>query len=305
VYAVLTNASTDAVLATAPVSAGGAFSFGRQDAGQYNIIISNTATPGATFTAASYPSLGGEMLGIVGENLGADAGTDGLNNGKLRITLGSMGVSDANFGLQLAPLTSNYALANQPNPGGYNYFTVPDSAFSCADADGSVQSLVIASFPANANYLKAGGAIYINGGTCPPQSACIAWPGTLTLPYSAVGSIAVDPASGGNTTVTLSYRVVDDGNFTSNGGMPSAITMPFVAPSSPVTVSGNVWNDADGNGLKNAGEDYTNAASAVQTLYAMLIQKSNTYSGANTVLASASVAAAAAGYSFTEVPSGN
>ncbi|MBS1630442.1 MAG: T9SS type A sorting domain-containing protein [Bacteroidetes bacterium] len=266
---------------------------------------SNTATPGTTVTAATYPSLSGETLKSVGENLGSGTGQDGQVDGKLRVTLGSMPVANANLGLELAPTTSNYTFGNQPNPEGYNYYTIPVSGFTGTDADGSVQSLVISSFPANANYLKVGSVIYTNGGTCPPQSTCTSWPGTVTTAYSTVGSIAVDPSASGNTTVTLSYSVIDNGNLGSNAGSTSTITIPFIAPASPITVSGEVWNDDNGNGTQDAGESNSNAASSGQTLYAMLVQKTNTYSGSNTILSSVGVASGTGLYSFSSVPNGN
>ncbi len=304
-YAVLTNPSTNAVLATVAISAGGAYSFGRQSPGDYSIFISNTATPGATVTTATYPAGGYKSIG---ENLGASSGTDGTADGKLRIVLGSVAVTNANFGVQIPPAASNYTFGNQPNPGGFNYYAIPttgSTGFVASDGDGSLQSIIITAFPTGANYLKIGSTIYTNGGTCPPQSSCTAWASAVTVPWANVNTIAVDPTSASNTTVTVDYKVVDNGLLESNNGVVRTVTIPFTVPGSPLSVTGNVWVDANADGTKAAGEAYSAAATSGQTLYAVLIQKTNTYSGANTIYDAVAVTAAATGYTFADVPSGN
>ncbi len=301
VYAVLTNALTNAVLATTPVAAGGAYTFGRRDPGTYNLFVSHTATPGATVTAASFPP---GNYKSVGEKLGAGAGHDGLIDSKMTILLGTVTVSSANFGIQIPPTATNHTSGNLANPGGYNHYAIPAAAFVTADADGTVETLTISSFPTGANYLKVGSTIYTNGGTCPPQSSCTAWPGTLTIPRSAAGTLSVDPSSDVNTTVTLSYYVTDNGGFNSNNGTPTTITLPFTVPATPYRISGVVWNDANGNGVQEVTELLTTAASAGHTLYALLIQNTNTYSGLPTILATKAVLPFL-GYSFDNVPAGN
>lgn len=297
-YVVLTNAATDAVLATKAIAAGGAYSFGRQTPGAFNVFISNSATPGATMTTSTYPS---GNYKTVGENLGITAGTDGLADSKMTLSLGTVAITNANLALQIPPVTTPFTAGNQSNPGGYNYYTLPSADFAATDADGTVQSITISSFPTGANYLKIGSTIYTNGGTCPPQSTCTAWPGTVTIPFSSAGTVSVDPSSAGNTTVSIDYTVTDNGNFTSNS---STISIPFTVPATPLVVSGTVWNDANGNGIKEAGESFTAAASSGQTLYALLVQTTNTYSTWPTVYASTPVSATT-GYSFSGVPAGN
>lgn len=300
VYAVLTNAATNAVITTVGVSAGGAYSFGRREPGNYNVFISNSATPGASMTASTYPT----GYGTTAENLGAAAGSDGLADSKMTLTVGSVAVSAANLGIQMPPTASNVTETNKNNPGGYNFFAVPAAAINAADADGTVQSIRITSFPTNAYSLKVGSTIYTNDGSNPPQTPATAWPGTLDVPAASIGTISVDPGATGATSVVLSYTALDNGGARSNNSTPTTVTIPFVVTSA-VTISGNVWNDANGNGVKEAGEAYSAAASSGETLYALLIQKTNTYSGAATVLASEAVTAAATGYTFSNVPSGN
>lgn len=300
-YAVLTNPTTNAVLATVPIAAGGAYTFGRQDPGTYNIFISKTSSPGATVTASTLPT---GNYKSAGENLGSAAGNDGSIDSKITVSLGTIAVTNANFGIQIPPVTSDYTSGDQSNPGGFNYYTLPSADFVTSDADGTVQSVTITSFPSGANYLKVGSTIYTDGGTCPPQSSCVAWPGTLTVPIANIGTLSVDPSGTGNTSVTIQFTATDNGAFVSNGNTPSTITLPFTIPLSPFVVSGTVWNDANGDGVKDASENYSAAASSGQTLYAILVQTTNTYSGAPTIYASTPVSATT-GYSFNSVPAGN
>lgn len=300
-YAVLTNSSTNAVLSTVPIAAGGAFTFGRQGAGAYNIFISNTSSPGTSLSASTFPAGGYKS---VGENLGSAAGNDGSIDSKMTVSLGTIAVSNANFGIQIPPSAADYSSANQSNPGGYNFYTIPSGNFVTSDADGSVQSITVTSFPTGANYLKYGSTIYTSGGTCPPQSSCTTWPGTLVVPIASIGTLSVDPASAGNTSVTLQYTALDNGGLHSNNNTPNTITLPFVVPATPISISGTVWNDANGNGTKDAGEGFSAAASSGQTLYALLIQTTNTYSGLPTIYTATAVSATT-GYAFSNVPAGS
>ncbi len=175
-----------------------------------------------------------------------------------------------------------------------------------SDVDGTIDSIKITSFPTGANYLKIGTTYYTNpvGGQCPPQATCTTWPGSVTLPYADVSSIAVDPTSNGNTTVTIPFTAKDNGLGISNSGISSSVTLNISVPASLLTASGNVWNDADGDGTKNGSEAFTNAAGTGETLYAVLVQSTNTYSGDSTILTAVPVAANGA-YSFPNVPGGN
>ncbi|TCJ17793.1 hypothetical protein EPD60_06295 [Flaviaesturariibacter flavus] len=307
VFAVLTRQSDNVVVASAGVSAGGAYSFGTQDPGNYYITVRSTnAVVGGTITTPSYPASSGQPYVSVGENIGSGAGSDGLVDGRIVVTLGSSSVANANFGLDVPPTTSGSVLSSIPNPGGYNYYTVPTTGgFTYNDLDGSVASITITSFPTGANVIRLNGVIYTNGGTCPPQSACVAWPGAVVVPVANIAAIAVDPAATGNTSVVIPFRATDNAGVQDVTASASTLTINFIAQASPITVSGNVLDDANGNGIKDAAEQYTNVAGSGQTLYALLVQTSNTYSGAATIYASTPVTAAATGYSFSNVPSGN
>lgn len=303
-YAVRVNPTNNQVIDTRGIAAGGAYNFGTVTPGTYEIYVSTTSpAAGTVFTAATYPSGTSGAYKSTAENLGANAGSDLLADGKLRITVGTISVTNANFGLQIPPVTTNTNYPNNPNPGGFNAYTLTSGSIPPTDEDGSVTSITITSFPAGANYLKVGSTLYTNGGTCPPQSVCTPWPGTVTVPFSSGNPtlpISVDPSAEGNTSVTIEYTALDNGGFTSN---PGTVTIGFVG-ASYYSISGNVWNDANGNGLRDGIEVLTSVANSSQTLYAVLVQNNNTYSTLPTVLMSTAVNAAT-GYSFNNVPAGN
>ena len=306
VYVVRVNPSNNQVIDSRPVAADGTYTFGTVTAGTYNFYISNSApAAGSTFTAATYPT-GGYIS--VGENLGVGAGNDLLTDGKLILTFGSTGTANANFGIEIPPVTTNNTLGNQNNPGGYNSYTVAGSSFTATDADGSIASITITSFPTGANYIKIGSTVYTNstGSVCPPQTSCTPWPGSVTIPYTSGSpsqTVSVDPASDVSSSVVISFTAKDDAGIVSNSGTPSTLTIPFTV-SNYYAVTGFAFTDYNGNGAKDAGESYTAAANTGQTLYAVMIQNTNTYSGVPTVFSSAAVDAST-GYTLSGVPAGS
>ena len=300
-YAILVDPSNDHVLKTQAITTS-AYNFGNNTAGKYLIYFSNNTPPsvGATYTSSTLPA-GGYVS--TGENLGASAGSDLLTDGKLITTVGSISVTNANFGLQTPPTATGTPQGSSLNPGGFNFKTVTGSNFGTADADGTVSSITITSFPTNTNDLKIGSTVYVNGGSCPPQSSCTAWPGSVTIPVSGgvpTSSISVDPIDGA-TTVTINYVSTDNGNASSTS---SSVLVPFTVPGATLTIAGNVWNDANGDAIQNGAEALTNVAGAGETLRALLIQTTNTYSGQPTIYSSVAVSAST-GYLFPDVPAGN
>lgn len=300
-YAVLVDPATNLVLATQAITSS-AYNFGNTTPGKYHIYFSNSTPPavGASFSASTLPA--GNYI-TTGENLGAGAGNDLAADGKLIITVGSITVTDANFGMQIPPVINAVDEAPSLNPGGFNNKIITPANFGATDADGTISSITITSFPTNTNYIKIGSTVYTNGGTCPPQSTCTVWPGTVVVPYTSglpSNAIAVDPIDGA-TTVAIDYFATDNGNANSS---PATLNAPFTIPATALTITGNVWIDGDGNANVNGTEQLTNIANAGQTLYALLVQNTNTYSGAKTVYTSSPVNSTT-GYTFPDVPSGN
>ena len=300
-FAILVDPVTNLVLQRQSI-VGSAYDFGNVAPGKYLIYFSNSTPPtiGTSFIASTFPA--GSFI-ATGENLGAGAGNDLLVDSKLTVTVGTVSVINANFGLQTPPTATAVNQASSINPGGFNYRVITPANFGAGDVDGTVSSITIMAFPTNTNVLRVGTVVYINGGTCPPQSSCVLWPGTLTIPYSAgapTSSISVDPINGA-TTVNIRYTSRDNGNANST---EATLAVPFTVLGTPLTITGNVWNDANGDGNLNGAEALTNVAAAGQTLYAVLVQTSNTYSGAPTVYTSVAVNATT-GYNFGDVPGGN
>jgi hypothetical protein len=301
-YAVMVDPATNQVIGVRGIQAGGAYSFGTVTPGKYDLYVSATSPAiGSTFTAATFPAGG---YAATSENLGALAGNDRLTDGKLSVTIGSQSITNANFGLQIPPTTANSTVNNIPNPGGFNDYTILPNTFTTADVDGTVDSIVINSFPTGANYLKIGNTVYTSGGTCPPQvSSCTPWPGSVVVPMvsgNPTQTISVDPTAEGTTAAVINFSAWDNGRSISNA---SNVTLNFVG-SNNYNLSGNVWNDANGNGLQGAGETLMTPADAGHTFYAVLIQNDHTYSGTGTILKSVPVNTTT-GYSFADVPGGN
>ncbi len=306
VYLVRVNPANNQVIDSRAVAADGSYSFGTVATGTYFLYVSNSApAAGSQFTAATYPT-GGYVS--VGENFGSGTGSDLLTDGKLIVTVGSSGGGNANFGIEIPPVTANTTMGNQSNPGGYNYFTIPAGNFNATDADGSIASITITAFPTGANYLRVGNTIYANpsGGVCPPLTTCTAWPGTLSIPYSggnATQAISVDPSSDAASSVAISFTATDDAGQVSNGGTPSTLTIPFVVTNYG-SIAGTIFTDYNGNGAKDGAEASTAVANTGQTLYLVLVQNTNTYAGVPTVFSSTPVSAST-GYSLTGVPAGS
>jgi hypothetical protein len=301
-YVVMVNSNTNEVIGVRGIQAGGAYSFGTVTPGSYALYVSATApATGSTFASATFPAGGYKASG---ENLGALAGNDHLTDGKLTVTIGSQSITNANFGLQIPPTTTDKTIDNIANPGGFNNYTLLPNTFITADADGVVDSIVINSFPTGANYIKIGNTVYTSGGDCPPQvSSCTAWPGSVVVPMvsgNPVPAISVDPTTEGIASVVINFTAWDNGRSTSNS---SNVTLNFVG-SNNYNLSGNVWNDANGNGLQGPGEALMTPTDAGHSFYAVLIQQDHTYSGAGTILKSVPVNTST-GYSFTDVPGGN
>jgi hypothetical protein len=98
-YAILVD-SLNKVVATTAIAADGTYLFDGVSAGNYNIILSTTqGVQGTNAPAASLPT----AWINTGENIGASAGSDGMVNGILPITVTTTGVANANFGIYLCP----------------------------------------------------------------------------------------------------------------------------------------------------------------------------------------------------------
>lgn len=269
-YANLLNTAGTTVIASVPVNPDGTYAFSNIP-GNTNYIVqvsTNQGTAGQPTPATSLPS----NWVNTGENTGAGTGNDGTVNGLLPVSVLAVDITNANFGIEQLPNSGTITEPLQPNPPGSANVTVPASAFSGTDPDGgTVTSIRITAFPTNAT------SITINGTTYTPATFPV---GGITVPTNASGqptqTITVDPVDG-LVSVVIPYASID--NAGKEDATPGSVTLPFTN----ISLSGNVFNDA--NGLTNSNVDGNGIGSPDGAqLYANLLDATGT-----TVIASVPV----------------
>ena len=280
-YANLLDGSGN-VVATVPVNNDGTYSFtsGVAPNTNYTVQVStNAGTVGNPAPATALPT------GWVptGENLGSGAGNDGTANGNLPVAVGTTNVTNANFGIEQPPTANTASETIQTNPGGVNTVSVSLGLFGGTDASGgTVDSIRITAFPSNTTSITIDGVTYTSG-TFPAGGVTILAPSGVP----AV-TIEIDPIDGG-VTVAIPYVTKDNAGIEST--TPGSVNVPF-APT--FTVSGNVYNDINGNTDNLVNGVGTNAGG----LFAVLLDN------LGTVIQSVPVNADGT-YTFDEVPAGN
>ncbi|KAA0993509.1 T9SS type A sorting domain-containing protein [Dyadobacter aurulentus] len=199
---------------------------------------------------------------------------------------------NGNIGIQQPPQTAVSSIPAQPNPGGSVAVAIPATAFTISTtadpntgdaAPGVVNYIRITSFPANAT------SIVIDGVSFTSLAAInLVYPNGIPTDASGAPtvSVGVDPVDGA-VTVVLPIAAVDNGG--AQDPTPGSITVPF--SDALVSVSGNVWNDANGEATKDGSEPFTNGGG----LFANLTDASGA------VVASVPVDAATGAYSFSNV----
>lgn len=261
-YANLLDATGTTVIATVPVNNDGTYNF-NGIAGNTNYVVQLSTNQGTVGNPAPATALPANWTNT-GENLGAGAGNDGTVNGLLPVSVLAVDVANANFGIEQLPSSGTNTQPIQANPPGTANVTVPPTAFSATDPDaGTVTSIRITSFPTNATSITINGTNYTSA-TFPV--------GGVVVPTNTSGqpaqAITVDPVDG-LVSVVIPYAAID--NAGKEDPTPGSVTLPF----SNLSISGNVFNDA--NGLTNGNVDGTGigAASGSQ-LYANLLDATGT-----------------------------
>jgi len=263
--------------------------------GTYSVVLHTTA--GGSTTAA-LPTAGSGWVNT-GDNIGLAAGNDGLANGVLSLGTISANVTNANFGIEQPPAPGSGSNA-AVNPGGTTQVTVPANTFtnttlSTDPAPGSVTAIRITAIPTGATTIVINGTTYGPGFTTFPAAG-------VDVPTDASGNptqvITVDPtAVSGATTVTIVFRAVDA------AGVVSTTTGNAVLNLTGVSVSGTIFNDADGltdntvNGTPVVGTDIDAITAGAQAVYVSLVQ-------GTTIIATVPVSAAGT-YTFADVTPGN
>jgi len=271
-YANLVNSSSN-VAEVVAVAADGTYSFGSVASSgtsrNFTVVLSTTAgTVGSAAPAVALPS------GWVntGEFLGSGTGNDGLVNGILSsFGVTTANVTSANFGIDQLPNSGTVTAPGQLLPSGTTQATVSATLFSGTDADGTVASIRITSFPTNTTSIVINGTSYTSA----------TFPGSgVTVPANTSGqptqTITVDPTASGNVVIT--YAAID--NAGKEDPTPGTVTIPFTGYS----VSGNVYDDA--NGLTDSTVNGTGTNTGA-SLYAYLVS-GTTISQVTTVAANGS-----------------
>lgn len=284
-YATLVDGS-NAIVSVTPVASNGTYNFTNVPEGTYSVVLTlNAAGSTVSATLAGWEN--------VGDQLGTTPGTgiDITPNGMLTgINVAGGNVINVNFGIEKAPETAINIQSGQVNPGGTNSVTVPSTAFTTSTgadpntgdpAPGAVTGIVITSFPANATSITINSILYttlVAITTAYPDGIPTNAGGEPTVP------VAIDPVDGA-VSVTIPIAAMDAAGV--QDPTPGSITLSFTLP---VTISGKVWNDANGDVLTNGTEAGIDAGSSTLTAYLV--------GGSDQVAASADIAADGT-YSFS------
>ncbi len=109
-YANLLDASGNVVMST-PIAADGSYSFANVPVGDYTMIVTDSPTKATPALPANWVN--------TGENIGATAGSDGTNDGRLAVSVTptSTDITDINFGIDKRPESDDktHALPTAPN----------------------------------------------------------------------------------------------------------------------------------------------------------------------------------------------
>jgi hypothetical protein len=244
-FAVLTDASGN-VIESVAVTAGGAYTFTKAINSQnYNVILSTTA-PGATLLTSSLPNPASGTWVNTGVNPGGATPTPGNTTGIITLTTPVTGdLLNQNFAIEQIPVANNYTAAAQANPGGTATVNVPAAAFSATDTEDGAYTAGLSGKKVTLNP-ATNGTLYYNG---------VAVNSSTTITGFNPALVTIDPTGAGTgaITPTFTFSVFDAANQPS---VPKTISIPLGVPT---TISGNVFNDANGNAVQNAGENGTNA----------------------------------------------
>ncbi|MES2773842.1 MAG: thrombospondin type 3 repeat-containing protein [Bacteroidota bacterium] len=269
------------VQASAAVAANGTISLTNISASPGNYTLQLTTNPGTAGNAAPATALPAGWVNTGEVNNAGGTGTDGVINSLLSFTLGTSDITTPKFGIQQLP-ASGAGTTTTTNPGGTTSATVPATTFTSTTASsdvspGTVSSLRITAFPTNTTSITVNGVTY--QASVPADVTALT---ALTIPATATGepsvAISLDPNFNGAGSAVISFRARDNAGFESTN--IGTATMNFT----DLTISGTVFNDANGTTNSLIDGTGTGTASATQ-LYVNLVN------GSNNVVGSVAVAA--------------
>jgi hypothetical protein len=168
-----------------------------------------------------------------GENINsAGDGEDGTVDGAIKVSLGTTGIPQIDFGINHKPVASDKTEAAQPNPSGAKRYPVPTLPVTDSE-DGTPTTITIKTLPDPAT-----GILYYDG---QPVTA------GQVIPNFDPDKLTVDPTDG-NQVMVFTYTTTDEAGIESN---PATVTMPFLGE---MHLGDTVWMDDNGNGIQDAGE---------------------------------------------------
>lgn len=256
-YVYLVN-SSGIVIDSAHVAADGSYTL---DAGQnedYTLHLSTVSYPIGTDTAST-PIDRTPPAGWVntGENLGNTGGGDLIPNGILAVSTTTSAVSNANFGIQHPPTAVNDQRLNNTYGSTVTINVLSnDTDLAPGNIVATTVTLIAPVTATNIVYDSPGGDII---------SMTIPGQGTWSV-NETMGAITFTPQPGfvGNPT-PIQYTVDDNAGFPSN---PATVTVEY---QNPISVSGNVFNDANGNTTADNGEEFGGTIALPVPLYMYLV----------------------------------
>jgi hypothetical protein len=179
---------------------------------EYPVGTNTNTTPISTDLPAGWVHTGENGSG---DNTGSgDAQADGI----LEVNVGTIPVTNQNFGIQQPPVAGNGA-NDAANPGGNIQVTVPANTFTNIDpssdpSPGEVEFIRITEFPTGATSIVIDNITY--NANVPAEVAALT---ALIIPTDADGNptiaITVDPAVDGATVITIPFVSIDNGGFES------------------------------------------------------------------------------------------
>ncbi len=233
------------VVKTVIVTATGTYDFGKVIPGNYTIVLTTTAA-----TLANPIVLPTGWV-TTGENISGTV--DAAPDSSIAVSIVASDSTANNFGIEQLPTPVGGTASSQSNPGTNVSVNVPTNLFTTSsDPDnGTVDKYRITSFPTNAT------SITVTQGGVTTTYTSTNFPATgLTILTSELSTLKVDPNGAGAVAVTIPFKAID------NAGQESTTTANAIVPfgTSLASVSGSVFDDGNGNKLKETNELFVNVS---------------------------------------------
>lgn len=195
----------------------------------FSVAISKIppATLGVALPAANQVLVG---AAFTGESL-SPTGSDGTVDGKIVVPVAVSNITGVNFGVNMIPLNYDTTLPSRVNDPSIPFYVVAKEAFRGNDSDGTVDSIIITSFPTLTTSFKVNGVTYTSA-TFPA--------GGVKFKADTPFVVEINPSATGNTTPVFKYKTKD------NVGLISVVDKNVLVPFRDLDINGRVYNDHTG-----------------------------------------------------------